>query len=95
MQNKALIGKLQKNYNVTIPKRFRDALHLNLGDYILFVIKKDGILLRPKKLVDPSQAYFWTKEWQKDEIKAENDIKKSRVSKTKNISELIKKLKSK
>lgn len=88
------IGKLQKNYNVTIPKRLREAFHLKLGDFILFVVRKDGILMQPKSLVDSTQAYFWTKEWQKGEFNAEMDIKTGRVSKTKNMKELIKKLKA-
>lgn len=90
-----MVGKLQKNYNVTIPKRFREIFHLRLGDFIKFVVRKDGILMQPKKLIDSTQAYFWTKEWQEDELSAELDIKTGRVSKTKNIKELIKKIKAK
>lgn len=89
------IGKLQKNYNVTIPKRIREIFHLQLGDFIRFVVRKDGILMQPNKLVDSTQAYFWTKEWQENELKAEKDIKTGRVSKTKNMKELLKKLKAK
>lgn len=33
----------------------------------------------PKKLVDKSQAYFWTKRWQKGEKEAAEDIKAGRV----------------
>jgi hypothetical protein len=32
-----------------------------------------------KKLVDKSQAYFWTKEWQEAEKEAGKDIKAGRV----------------
>lgn len=33
-----------------------------------------GILLRPMTLVDASQAWFWTKEWQAGERQAEAEI---------------------
>jgi len=88
-----MTGKIQKNFNVTLPKRLREFFHLHMGDYVKFLIVKEGILLKPKKLVDSSQAYFWIKEWQKEELEAEEDIKAGRISKTKNAKELIKQLK--
>jgi hypothetical protein len=51
------------------------------------------VVLRPAKLVDPSQAYFWTKEWQAGEREAERDIRRGRVHAYKGIKELIKDLK--
>ena len=33
----------------------------------------------PKKLVDKSQAYFWTRKWQEGEREADEDIKAGRV----------------
>lgn len=93
METERMIGKIQKNYNVTIPKRLREVLHLSMGDYVKFFIVREGILLQPKKLVDSSQAYFWTKEWQREELEAEKDIRAGKVSKTKNVEELIKQLK--
>ena len=32
----------------------------------------------PKKLVDKSQAYFWTRKWQEGEREADEDIKAGR-----------------
>ncbi len=88
-----MTGKIQKNFNITLPKRIREAFHLHMGDFVNFVIVKDRILLEPKRLVDSSQAYFWTKEWQEEELEAEKDIKAGRISKTKNARELVKQLK--
>jgi len=39
----------------------------------------DRVVLMPKKLVDKSQAYFWTKRWQEGEREADEDIKAGRV----------------
>jgi hypothetical protein len=46
----------------------------------------------PKKLVDKSQAYFWTKQWQKGEKEAAEDIKAGRVKTFDSVDELIKDL---
>lgn len=46
----------------------------------------------PKKLVDKSQAYFWTKQWQEAEKEADADIKAGRVKTFDSVEELIKDL---
>jgi antitoxin PrlF len=46
----------------------------------------------PKKLVDKSQAYFWTKRWQKGEKETAEDIKAGRVKTFESADELIKDL---
>lgn len=43
------------------------------------MVTADGILLRPKKLIDASQAWFWSQEWQQGEREASEDIKAGRV----------------
>lgn len=51
--------------------------------------------MTPKKLIDAGQAYFWTEEWQKEERKADEDIKAGRVRRFKSAAEAIKYLESK
>jgi len=46
----------------------------------------------PKKLVDKSQAYFWTRKWQEAEREADEDIKAGRVKAFDSVDELIKDL---
>jgi hypothetical protein len=46
----------------------------------------------PKKLVDKSQAYFWTKRWQEGEREAAGDIKAGRVKTFDSVDDLIKEL---
>ena len=46
----------------------------------------------PKKLVNKSQAYFWTRKWQKGEREAGEDIKAGRVKTFDSVEELIKDL---
>jgi hypothetical protein len=42
-----------------------------------------------KRLVDKSQAYFWTEDWQKGEAEAEADIKAGRVKTFDSVEELL------
>ncbi|MCX8103513.1 MAG: AbrB/MazE/SpoVT family DNA-binding domain-containing protein [Candidatus Bipolaricaulota bacterium] len=71
--------RLRATGQVTIPKRIREALHLKPGD-LLHVVLDDGcILLIPESAIDPDQAWFWTKEWQKGEREADEDIRAGRT----------------
>ena len=49
----------------------------------------------PKKLVDKSQAYFWTRKWQEGERAADEDIKAGRVKTFDSVDKLIKDLEQK
>ena len=49
----------------------------------------DRAILVPKKLVDKSQAYFWTAAWQRAEQEAEEDIKAGRVTTFDSVEELL------
>jgi hypothetical protein len=46
----------------------------------------------PKRLVDRSQAYFWTKRWQEGEREADEDIRAGRAKTFDFVDELIKDL---
>lgn len=86
------ISKVTRNFQVTIPASIRQALHVKVGSLIDFVVQKGQVILQPKMLIDEDQSWFWTEEWQKGEREADEDIRKGRVTKTKNIQELFKKL---
>ncbi len=49
---------------VTIPAEIRKAAHLEEGDPVEVELVEEGILLRPQKVIDATQAWFWTPEWQ-------------------------------
>lgn len=42
-----------------------------------------------KKAIDPSQAWYWTKEWQEAERKADEDIKAGRYTTYDSVDDLI------
>lgn len=87
--------RVQKNKNITLPMWVIHRFRVGVGDFIRLEATSDGVLMKPAKLVDPSQAYFWTKEWQAGERQAEEDIQKGRVKAFKNVKELLKDLRSK
>ena len=64
---------------LTLPSAARRALRLEEGDPIEVEIVEDGILLRPQKLIDASQAWYWTPEWQAGEREADEDIAAGRT----------------
>jgi len=71
--------QIRKKFQITLPRSIRDRLELEEGDYIAAEVRDDEIVLRPKKLIDKSQAWFWSREWQKAEREAEADIQAGRV----------------
>jgi hypothetical protein len=49
----------------------------------------DHLILVPKKLIDKSQAYFWTREWQAAEREAQEGIDEDRVEEFESVDHLI------
>ena len=90
------LTKLTTGGQVTLPKAIRARTNMQPGDFVEVNLDDEGrIVLTPKKLVDASQAYFWTEEWQKGERKADEDIKAGRVKRFKSAADAVKYLESK
>ncbi len=66
--------KLSKRGVITLPAEIRVAARLEEGDPIEVEIVDEGILLRPQKVIDASQAWYWTPEWQAGEREADAEI---------------------
>jgi len=88
------IVKVARRGQVTLPASLRKAAHIDEGDYIQFFIEGATISLVVKKLIDKSQAYFWTREWQEGEREADEDIRAGRLKTFDSVDELIAELKS-
>ena len=72
------LTRVTRNGQVTLPARVRRTANIEVGDYVAVRVTNDGVLLVPQKLIDKSQAYYWTEEWQKGEREADEDIKAGR-----------------
>ena len=87
-----MLRKVGKNYQVALPREVIKTLHLQLNDYVDIRVKDSKIILEPQLVIPKDQAYFYTSEWQKEEKEANEDIKKGRVTKTKGLKGLLRKL---
>lgn len=82
------IAKVTRNYQVSIPAVIRKALKIHVGTLLEFAVVKGAVVVKPKVLIDESQAWFWTKEWQEGERQAAEDIKKKQTLSFKNVDEM-------
>jgi len=71
---KGHVTNVRAKGQVTIPAHIRQAARLEEGDPVEVELVDGGILLRPMKMIDASQAWFWTPEWQEGERRADADI---------------------
>jgi len=85
-------SKVTRHGQVTLPASVRRELGVEEGDLVEIEVIDDRAVLMPKKLVDKSQAYFWTKRWQEGEREAAEDIKAGRVKVFDSVDELVKDL---
>ena len=81
--------KVTRNGQVTLPASARRQLRVEEGDYMEVRVTEDSIVLTPKTLIDKSQAYFWTPEWQAAEREASADIAEGRVQEFESVDALV------
>ncbi len=81
---------LRRNGQLTLPADVRRRLRASEGDIFVAELREpDQIVLHRKRLVDASQAYFWTEEWQRGEREAHEDIGRGRVKRFRSAKALI------
>ena len=80
---------VRKKGTVTIPAEIRRAARLAEGDLVEVEITADGILLRPKKLIDATQTWFWEPAWQAKEREADEDAAAGRLERFESDEEFL------
>ena len=94
MAKSSAILTLRRNGQITLPAEVRRRVRAAEGDVFLAEVREpDEIVLRKKSLIDASQAYFWTDEWQRGEHEAQEDIRRGRVKRFRSAKALIADLK--
>ncbi len=76
----ATVLKISPQGQIRIPKKLMEILDLQKGDYIEMGLEKNEIVLKPRKLIDPAQGWYWTREWQKEETEVDKQIEKGELS---------------
>ena len=66
--------QVRKKFQITLPKSVRQNLRLDEGDLLAIEVRDHVLVLRPQKLVDRDQAWYWTPEWQAAESQADEDL---------------------
>ena len=74
------IVKVKRNFQVTLPCDLRKKFNITEGDYMDVKIKEGGMFIKPVKIINLGQEYFYTKEWQKDEADADKDIAEGKIA---------------
>jgi len=74
------VMKISPQGQIRIPEKIMKALGITKGDYVEVGVDKKQIVLKPRKLIDPSQGWYWTKEWQEMEARVDDEIKEGHVS---------------
>jgi len=83
---------VRKKGSVTIPADIRRAARLAEGDLVEVEMTAEGILLRPKKVIDATQAWFWTPAWQAKEREADQDLAAGHLDRFESDEELMRTL---
>lgn len=71
---------LRARGQITLPDEIRSAANLEEGDLLEAEVTDEGILLRPQRVIDADQAWFWRREWQEGEREADENISTSRLT---------------
>lgn len=85
---------LRAKGQITLPEAIRSAAHLEDGDLLDAELTEDGILLRPRKVIDATQAWFWSPDWQRGEQAVEVDRRADRIETFASGDEMIEELRS-
>jgi len=74
------IMKISSQGQIRIPKSIMSALGIEKGDYVEVAMENRHIVLKPRKLIDPTQGWYWTKEWQEMEAGVDREIEEKQLS---------------
>lgn len=89
-----MIIKLRGRSQITLPSEVVRKLKLSAGDNLDITLEGDKIVIKPVLIIDRSQAWFWSDEWQGKEKEADEDIKAGRVYRSKDTHDLFSQLDS-
>jgi len=79
--------KVREKYQVTIPEDVRGKIPLKVGERVEVVARGGEIIIRPIVEIPRDQAWFWSRQWQKQVAKSMEEIKKGKMKIFKTVKE--------
>ena len=87
-----MIVDIKQKSQVTIPMTLLKKLKLKIGDK-LDIKEKDGkLIITPVMVIPRDQEWYWSKEWQEKERKADEELKSGKINPADDIDDLIEQL---
>lgn len=74
------VVKIDSRGKISIPRNVLKALNISQGDYVQVDVEFGQAILKPRKLIDPTQTWFWRPDWQEMECNVEQEVKQQELS---------------
>jgi AbrB family looped-hinge helix DNA binding protein len=87
-----MITQLRRRSQITLPSDVVKKMRLQEGDNLDIAIEEDKIVIKPVIVIDRSQVWFWSKEWQKKELEVDKQKKGGKIQKASDKNDLFDKL---
>lgn len=87
-----LYSKIKNKNQITIPRDLIEKFKLAVGDIVEFIVRNNEVVLKPKKLVDAEDSWYWSKKWQKEEAESLKDIRAGKITICESVEKMIKEL---
>ncbi|HHY39067.1 MAG TPA: AbrB/MazE/SpoVT family DNA-binding domain-containing protein [Clostridia bacterium] len=87
-----VLVEFKQKSQVTIPSELVKKLKLKPGDKLKIEEKDGRLIITPVVVIPRDQMWFYTKEWQADEQKVEQQIQEGKIKTARNKEELFKDL---
>jgi AbrB family looped-hinge helix DNA binding protein len=84
-----MIVDLKQKSQVTIPKELVKKLNLSVGDKLDLEEKDGKIIITPVMVIPKSQAWYYSKEWQQQEKKVDQQVAEGKVHEANSKEELF------
>ena len=85
-----MLVELKQKSQVTIPAELLKKMKLKTGDKLEIEEQEGRLVITPVVIIPREQLWYYSKEWQKDELKAEQQIREGKVSIATSKSALLK-----
>jgi AbrB family looped-hinge helix DNA binding protein len=85
----ATVIRISSQGQIRIPKKIMETMGIGAGDYFEVGVEGAQVVLKPRKLIDPTQGWYWTPGWQAMESEADQDIAAGRYRDFDTVEDLL------